>query len=58
MNDVNALIKDGDNSEVSVRFFFSESLLKAAEIMHGAADGRADMGFMGAQYHPAELPLA
>lgn len=51
-------VDEASDADIEMDFFFSESLLSAAEMMRGIADGRADMGYMAAQYHPAELPLA
>ncbi len=43
---------------IAVEEFYQESLLAATDIMPGVAQGRAELGFMIALYHPGELPLS
>lgn len=38
--------------------FYQESLLSATDILGGVADGRSELGFTIALYHPSELPLS
>lgn len=45
------------NGAVKVELFFSESLLKGAEVLTGVGQGRADMGYSSDVYFPNELPL-
>lgn len=46
------------DGEVTIEFFYSESLLKATDILPGVGDARADIGYTGALYHPNELVLS
>lgn len=47
-----------ETGNYEVEEFYQESLLAATDIMPGVAQGRADLGFMIALYHPGELPLS
>lgn len=58
MVDWAANLEELTDGRVKIKFFYSESLLKAQEIMPGVGDGRADLGYMAAQYHASELPLS
>jgi TRAP-type C4-dicarboxylate transport system substrate-binding protein len=42
----------------AVEEFYQESLLSATDILGGVADGRAEVGFTIALYHPDRLPLS
>lgn len=50
-------ISELTNGQVEVEFAYQNSLLQDTEILPGVADGRADMGYVGSFYFPAELPL-
>lgn len=43
--------------QVAFQVHYSSSLLEAAEILAGIADGRVQAGFVAAAYTPGELPL-
>lgn len=47
-----------ETGQFEIEEFHQESLLAATDIMPGVAQGRADLGFMIALYHPGELPLS
>lgn len=49
-------VQGGGNVEIEE--FYQEALLSATDIMPGVAQGRADLGFNIALYHPGELPLS
>lgn len=51
-------VADATDGNVTVDFFYQESLLSGSETLQGVADGRADMGFVATAYYPAELPLS
>jgi len=46
------------DGKVSIEFSYSGSLLEATDILPGVGDGRADLGWTGAIYHPSELGLS
>lgn len=50
-----ALEQEGN---IEIEEFYQEALLSATDIMSGVAQGRADLGFNIALYHPGELPLS
>lgn len=50
-------VSEATDGQVTVEFFYQESLLSGVETLPGVADGRADMGFIADAYYPAELPL-
>ena len=54
LNEVNGAT--GGTTEVEE--FYQEALLGATDILGGVADGRAELGFTIALYHPGELPLS
>lgn len=49
-------VEAGGNVEIEE--FYQEALLSATDIMPGVSQGRADLGFTIALYHPGELPLS
>ena len=46
------------NGRVKFQFFYSGALLNTVDTAPGVRDGRADIGFTGAVYEPARLPLS
>ena len=42
---------------VKIKFFWSQSLLKVKDVPAGLKDGFCDAGWIGAVYHPANIPL-
>lgn len=53
-----AEVNEGTDGTTEVEEFFQEALLGATDILGGVADGRAELGFTIALYHPGELPLS
>lgn len=45
------------NGKVKFRFFFSQSLLKAPDMLNGISSGIADVGLVASAYSPTHLPL-
>lgn len=45
-------------SNIEIEEFYQEALLSATDILAGVSQGRADLGFSIALYHPGELPLS
>lgn len=43
---------------IKIEEFYQEALLGATDILSGVSQGRADLGFNIALYHPGELPLS
>lgn len=43
---------------IEIEEFYQEALLSATDILSGVSQGRADLGFTIALYHPGELPLS
>lgn len=50
-------LEERSNGRIQVETFFSESLLAGTDILPGVSDGRAQAGWTGNFYHPADLPL-
>jgi len=48
----------GAESNIEIEEFYQEALLSATDILAGVSQGRADLGFTIALYHPGELPLS
>jgi TRAP-type C4-dicarboxylate transport system substrate-binding protein len=46
------------NGRVTVTPHYAQSLLPGTEALQGVGDGRAEVGWIGNFYHPAELPLS
>lgn len=51
-------VEQRSDGRITVKSYYQESLLKAADLLGGVADGRADIGYISNAYYPAELPLA
>lgn len=51
-------VEELTDGRVKINFFYSGALLPAQEILPGVGDGRADLGYIAAQYHPSDLPLS
>lgn len=51
-------VEQRTGGRVKVKFFYQGSLVPAADILKGVADGRADLGYVANAFHPAELPLS
>lgn len=45
------------NGKVKFELYWSQSLLKGKENIHGVGRGVADLGYCAPQYNPSELPL-
>jgi len=43
--------------KVKIEIYWSQSLLKGKENIHGVGQGVADLGYCAPQYNPSELPL-
>ena len=50
-------IEERSNGQIEFERFYSQSLLKAVEILPGTASGIADLGVVSISYFPAQFPL-
>lgn len=51
-------LNSATDQTTEIEEFYQESLLGATDILGGVADGRSELGFTIALYHPGELPLS
>lgn len=51
-------VEKRSDGRIKVKSTYQEALLKAADILGGVSDGRADLGYISNAYYPAELPLS
>lgn len=58
VEEIVAQVSDDSGGRIEIEIYYEGALLSATDGLAGIADGRADLGYIGPNYTPSELPLS